>query len=109
MSNPETESKPTTPAPSVAGEGLGASPVRPDPDYIANSWWWLIHEIDKVPPQRTDWLCAKLADITRWALEHHSEWVVKERIRELSVEIKELHDAGWPNIGVDQHVGMTGK
>ena len=28
MNNPETESKPTTPAPSLAGEGLGESPVR---------------------------------------------------------------------------------
>jgi hypothetical protein len=86
-----------TPNDDTAAQGLAPVPVRPEPDYLANNWWHLVHEIDKVPPHRTDWLCARLADITRWALEHHSTWVVQDRIRELAVEIKAAHDAGWPN------------
>ena len=72
--------------------------LQPKTDSLANNWWHLIAEIDKVPASHTDWLCNRLATITRFSQTHASEFPIRERIMELVIEIHEAHKFNsWPN------------
>ena len=77
---------------------ISMSETQPKTDNIAREWWLLIAQMDKVPANHTDWLCARLAEITRFAQTQAEEKPVCERIWELVVEIHEAHQFNsWQN------------